>query len=105
MNPYRDQIGAWTVVALLAAVLVAGWQGADRPPFANLACGHEIVVAELPGGGWGPDAELAGLPAAEPGLTSYDAAEARNLARLQAAPLAAVVAYGSSTSLKPTRMC
>lgn len=107
MNRIREHLSAWLVVGLLALGIVAVW-GADRGA-QTLACtdGTGAIGVSLPQGStaWAPDAALAGLPQAEPGMTGYEVAEARNLARHGAADQPRFVAYNDATSLNPTRMC
>lgn len=111
-----DHLGAWIVVGLLAVALVAVWggptpvgthAGVDRQHCGDIA----VAGASLPQvQTWRPNPVLAGMPVASPTpVSSYELAEERSIARLEqtggGASATVVGHYGSSTSLKPIRMC
>jgi hypothetical protein len=117
MQTIRDFLGAWLVVGVLGLAVVGIW-GFDEPSVTEaraVACddgaSHNTVAglqgAEVPRNGWHTSPELTGLPrAGDDRLTSYEAAEERNLETLgMAADQTAQLAQGSSTSLNPTSMC
>ena len=117
MLTLRDLGSAWAAVGLLALLLVVLWgPGAPGSPGVDgvaSSCGPgepTLAGVALPRGKtWQPDPALAGLPADEPRLASYELAEARGMERVGLAAVRPApelrFAQGSSTSLKPTRMC
>ena len=114
MNRLRDILSAWAVVALIAAGMLGVWglqapQDQTRTDTA-LACSAPSVPAAsvaLPRrSGWVPDPVLTGLPDEGRAQTAYEVSEARSLQRYQMArSQGGALAYGSSTSLNPNRMC
>ena len=109
MNILREHLSAWAVVAMLAGVLVAVWDGlspAGHRYDSASACfdpAQRTPLVQLPRGtSWQPDAALAGLPHGGDETAAYELAEARNLARYDSAGILPPRVAGG---VSPTAMC